>query len=273
MTAATAVKPAAGGVAESLVKTPSKLTFGEFCRGTRLVAARELGAYFDSSIAYVYIIAFAVLSSSIFMNEFFLAGRVEMKGFFERMPLLLGVFLPAVTMRLWAEERKQRTLELLLTLPIVPMQAILGKYVAALALLGLFLVMSLPIVVMLSFLGSPDYGLLVSGYAGVLLLGSLFLAGGMFLSALSGDQIVAFVLSTVLCFVLVLSGHEKVVAVLDGLAPSAAIGTWLHDSISVTPHFEGFVAGFVNLASVLYFLGFGAAFLWLNAVVLARSRA
>ena len=101
-----------------------------------------------------------------------------MRGFFERMPLLLAVFLPAVSMRLWAEERKQRTLELLLTLPIVPFQAILGKYAAALGLLLLFLLMSLSIVVMLAFLGHPDYGLVLSGYLGVTFLGALFLAGG-----------------------------------------------------------------------------------------------
>jgi ABC-type transport system involved in multi-copper enzyme maturation permease subunit len=249
------------------------LTIGEFLAGTRLVAARELGAYFDSSIAYVYIVAFAVLSNSIFMNEFFLAGRVEMRGFFERMPLLLAVFLPAVSMRLWAEERKQRTLELLLTLPIVPFQAILGKYAAALGLLLLFLLMSLPIVVMLAFLGHPDYGLVLSGYLGVTFLGALFLAGGMFLSALSGDQIVAFVLSTVLSFAFILSGNEKVVAVLDGLWPTAALGTLLHDSISVVPHYEAFTSGSVDLAAIVYFVGLSGVFLWMNALVLARSRA
>jgi gliding motility-associated transport system permease protein len=249
------------------------LTFGEFCGGARLVAKRELAAYFDSSIAYVYIVAFAVLSNSIFMNEFFLAGRVEMRGFFERMPLLLAVFLPAVSMRLWAEERKQRTLELLLTLPIVPFQAILGKYLAALGLLVMFLAMSLPIVVMLAFLGHPDYGLIVSGYLGVTLLGALFLAGGMFLSALSGDQIVAFVLSTVLCFVLVLTGNEKVVAVLDGLWPRASLGTLLHDSISIVPHYEAFTSGTVDLSALVYFVGLSGVLLWMNALVLARSRA
>lgn len=246
---------------------------GEFVAGVRNVASRELGAIFDSSIAYVYIVAFAVLSNSIFMNEFFLAGRVDMTGFFERMPLLLGVFLPAVTMRLWAEERKQRTLELLLTLPIVPLQAILGKFIAAFVLLCVFLGLSLPIVVMLAVLGQPDFGLIAAGYLGVLFLGSLFLAGGMFLSALSGDQIVAFVLATVLCFVLVLSGNDKVVAVLDGLAPSLSPGTFLRETVSVAPSFESFVSGTVDLASVVYFGFFSAAFLWLNAVVLERTRA
>ncbi|MFN0206851.1 MAG: ABC transporter permease [Planctomycetota bacterium] len=245
----------------------------ELVSGTRVVAARELGAYFDSPIAYVYTIAFVVLSNSIFMNEFFLTGRVEMRGFFDRMPLLLTVFLPAVTMRLWAEERKQRTLELLLTLPIVPVQAILGKFFAALALFGLFLAGSIPIVIMLSALGSPDLGLIVSGYIGVMFLGTLFLSFGMFLSALSGDQIIAFVMSTVLGCIFIFSGNDKVVAILDGLFPSLQIGTILNDTISVMPHYDAFVAGTVELSSIVFFTTFSAAFVWLNSVVLEKTRA
>jgi ABC-type transport system involved in multi-copper enzyme maturation permease subunit len=246
---------------------------GEVLSGTRVVAARELGAYFDSPIAYVYTIAFALLSNSVFMNEFFLTGRVEMRGFFERMPLLLTVFLPAVTMRLWAEERKQRTMELLLTLPIVPVQAILGKYLAALALFALFLAGSLPIVIMLMVLGHPDIGLIFSGYLGVVFMGSLFLSFGMLLSALSGDQIVAFVTSTLLGCIFVFSGNDKVIAVLDGLFPSLRIGTIINDSISVMPHYDAFVAGTVELSSVVFFTIFSAAFVWLNAVVLEKTRA
>ena len=215
---------------------PNALSLREMVSGVRLVAGRELGAYFDSSIAYVYSIAFVVLANSIFMNEFFLTGTVDMSGFFDLLPLLLAIFLPAITMRLWAEERKQRTIELLLTLPIRPSQAILGKYLAALALYGLFLVGSLPIVVMLFALGDPDGGLILSGYLGLICLGAQFLASGMFLSALSGDQIVAFVTSTLLGFFLVLTGNDKVVAVLDGLAPSLSLGTLLYESISVAPH-------------------------------------
>lgn len=248
------------------------LTFGERLQGARLVAGRELAAYFDTSIAYVYTIAFAVLANSIFMNEFFLSGRVEMRSYFDRMPLLFAVFLPAVTMRSWAEERKHRTVELLLTLPIVPAQAILGKYLAALGLLALFLLSSLPIVVMLEVLGNPDLGLICAGYLGVFGLGALFLAAGMLLSAIATDQIVAFVTTTLLCFFLVLSGNDKVVAVLDGLFPKLAPGTLLKDAVSVVPPYDAFVSGSVELAAVVYFAGFAAVFLWLTGVVLERNR-
>ena len=243
-----------------------------FATGVRLVAGRELAAYFDSAIAYVYTIAFCVLANAIFMNEFFLVGTVDMTGFFDLLPLLLAFFLPAVTMRLWAEEKKQRTIELLLTLPIRPIQAVLGKYLAALALYGAFLAGSLPIPLMLMALGQPDLGLIVSGYVGLACFGGLFLAFGAFLSALSGDQIVAFVASTVLGFLLVLSGDDRVVAVLDGLVESASLGTWLYDSISVMPHYDAFVRGLIGLPALAYFTLTSAAFLWANALVLEHQR-
>ncbi len=240
--------------------------------GVLLIAGRELSAYFDSSIAYVYTIAFVLLANSIFMNEFFLVGTVDMTAFFDLMPLLLAFFLPAITMRLWAEERRQRTIEVLLTLPIRTIQAVLGKYLAALGLFGLFLVGSLPIPIMLFALGDPDPGLIASGYLGLVLFGALFLAFGAFLSALSGDQIVAFVVSTVLGFALVLSGNDQVTAVIDGLAPELAIGTFLHESVSVLPHYDTFVRGAIDLSSLFFFGVLSALFLWANALVLDANR-
>ncbi len=254
------------------MKAAGSLGFRDTMLGVRLVAARELVAYFDSSIAYVYSIAFIVLANSIFMNEFFLTGSVDMTGFFDLLPLLLAFFLSAITMRSWAEERKSRTIELLLTLPIRPFQAILGKYIAALGLFSIFLLGSLPIVVMLIVLGRPDLGLIVSGYLGLVLLGAQLLASGMFLSALSGDQIVAFVSSTLLGFFLVLTGNDKVVAVLDGIAPSLSIGTQLYESVSVMPHYDAFVRGVIDLPALVYFGGMSALFLWMTALVLQRNR-
>lgn len=248
------------------------LTPRQVIAGVRVIARRELAAYFDSSIAYVYTIAFVLLANTIFMNDFFLTGVVDMTGFFDLLPLLLVVFLPAITMRLWAEERKSRTIELLLTLPIRPMQAVLGKYLAAMGLYALFLLGSLPILVMLVALGSPDLGLVFSGYVGAMLFGGLFLAFGMFLSALSGDQIVAFVSSVLLGFVFVLTGDGRVVAVVDGLFPMLSLGTLLYENVSVMPHYDAFVSGVVQLTSLVYFGLLTGLFLWLNAVVLERNR-
>src|SRR5262245_2303403 len=129
--------------------SPERQGARAFARGARLVAARELGAAFDSGIATIAAVTFTLLANSIFMNEFFLTGTLDMTSFFDLLPLLLAFFLPALSMRLWAEERKSRTIELLFTLPIRPLQAVLGKYLAALALYGLFLACTLPLPVML----------------------------------------------------------------------------------------------------------------------------
>lgn len=254
------------------VRSSGIATAGSWLAGARLIAGRELGAYFDSAIAYVYTAAFAVVANAIFMNDFFLVGRADMTGFFDQTALLLAVFLPAVTMRLWAEERKTRTIELLLTLPLVPAQAVFGKFLAAMALYLVFLAGSLPIVAMLFVLGSPDPGAIAGGYLGLIFLGALFVSLGMCLSALSHDQIVAYVLTAVLALFFLLTGEERVVAVLDGLAPALSVGTVLHESVSALPRFETFVRGVIELRAVAYFVLMSALFLWLNGLLLRRVR-
>jgi ABC-2 type transport system permease protein len=243
-----------------------------FLSGVAVLAAREWLATFDSAIAYVYTIAFALLANSIFMNEFFLAGRAEMTALFDLLPLLLVVFLPAITMRLWAEESQKRTLELLLTLPIRPLQAVLAKFLAACGLYAVFLATTLPIPGMLLVLGEPDLGRIAAGYLGLLCFGAAFLALGLLASSLTQDQIVAFTIATVTGFLLVLSGDERLVSVLDGLWPDRAVGTFLHDHLSALPPYQQFVRGLLDLPALLYFLGLAAAALWANTAVLAVRR-
>ena len=250
----------------------SRLTPKEFLSGTRVVLGRELEAYFDAPIAYIYATVFLVLSCSTFMNAFFLNGVLDMSPYFEILPFLLIPFIPAITMRVWSEERAQRTFELLMTLPLQPLQLVLGKYLAALCFYLVVLMGSLPIVVMLLYLGNPDLGLIFASYAGACLLGGFFLAFGLFASGLTRDQIVAFVLAALLGFTFVVSGHEKVVEVLDGLTPVWQIGTYLYESISVIPHYETFGRGVVSLASTLYFVLMSAFFIWMNEVTLQRSK-
>lgn len=244
----------------------------EFTTGIRVVAAREMGAYFDAPIAYIYASVFLILSCATFMNAFFLNGLVDMTPFFEVLPFLLIPFIPAITMRVWAEERAQNTYELLITLPLEPFQLVLGKYCAALLFYLIVLAGSLPIVAMLIFLGEPDPGLIAGGYIGSILLGALFLAFGLFISALTSDQIVAFVLATLLGFILVFSGHPKVVEVLDGMLPNLGFGTLLFDSISIVPHFNAFMAGIVTLNHTAYFILTSLFFVWMNEISLKRSK-
>ena len=244
----------------------------DWLRGTRVVFARELGATFDSAIAYVFLIAGLLLVTSLFMNEFFLTGRLDMTPFFDLLPPIFVFLLPAMTMRLWAEEQKTRTFEMLATLPLTPLQTTSGKYFAALVLYGIFLLGTLPIVLMLTILGEPDLGLIFSGYLGALFLGAMFLAFGTFVSALSSDQIVAFVLSTLIAFFFVFIGHEKVVSVLDGLAPALSLGSRAADSIGALPRYEAFVRGLVELSGVVYFVGNVVLFLWLSAYCVQKNR-
>jgi ABC-2 type transport system permease protein len=245
---------------------------GDFLRGVGIVTRREIGAYFDSPIAYVSAAVFLVLSGTAFMNSFFLRGVVDMSPYFETLPFLLVPFLPALTMRTWAEERAQHTFELIMTLPLHPMQLVLGKYLAALFFYLLILAGSLPIVVMLLVLGSPDLGVIFSSYLGAVLLGALFLAFGLLVSGLTRDQIVAFVLGALLGFFFVFSGHEKVVEVLDGLTPIWQLGTWLYESVSVMPHYDAFSRGVIGLSHLLYFFLLSAFFVWMNEIALRRSK-
>jgi ABC-2 type transport system permease protein len=245
---------------------------GEFAAGTRIIFARELEAYFDSPIAYVYATVFLVLSCTTFMNAFFLKAVVDMSAYFEVLPFLLIPFIPAITMRSWAEERTQNTFELLMTLPLHSFQVVMGKYLAALCFYLTVLLGSLPIVIMLIWLGEPDMGVILTSYLGALLLGAFFLAFGLFASGLTRDQIVAFVLASLIGFLFVFSGHEKVVEVVDGLAPSWQPGTWLYESVSVLPHYEAFGRGLIDLADILYFALMSGFFVWMNQILIQRDK-
>ena len=251
---------------------PERFSPRAFAEGVLVVCARELEAYFDSPIAYICATVFLALSGTTFMNSFFLAGVVDMSPYFEVLPFLLIPFIPALSMRTWAEERAQHTFELLMTLPLDASQLVLGKYLAALSFYLIVLAGSLPIVAMLCWLGDPDLGLILANYLGAGALGACFLAFGVFVSCLTRNQIVAFVLAALIGFFFVFSGHEQVVEVLDGLSPAWQVGTWLSESVSVLPHYQAFGRGVVALADVLYFLLMSGFFLWANDLVLRRSK-
>jgi ABC-2 type transport system permease protein len=250
-----------------------RLELGASARLVGLVAARELGAAIDTKVATLAAIVYALLANALFMNEFFLAGVVDMEPFFAAQPLLLAFFLPALSMRLWAEEKKSRTVELLFTLPVRPLEAVLGKALAALGLYGLFLACTLPIPLMLEVLGSPDRGAIASGYLGLALFGALFLALGGLASALARDQIVAFVTSALVGVALVVSGEERVASVLDGLAPALSLGTFLRENVSALVPYQEFVRGVIRVSGLLYFSLFAGLALWGTALVLERDRA
>jgi ABC-type transport system involved in multi-copper enzyme maturation permease subunit len=232
---------------------------------------RELAAYYSSAIGYIFMIVFQVLSVGLFMTPFFTFLNADMRSFFSTMPIIMGIFLPAVTMRLWAEERKQNTWEMLLTFPMQPHELVLGKFAASLVFFLGALATTLTIPLMLMWLGNPDLGPIVGAYVGTVLLGAFFLALGLFVSSLCQDQIVAFVVTLLICLAVFLLGTGFISAYIDGAWPG--LGTFLAQVVGMTDHYDTFARGLVVIGDVLYFLIWTAVFLFLNGLFLEiRSR-
>ena len=231
-----------------------------------IIFRREFRAYFDSSIAYIFLIVFLLLTVGIYMSSFFLAGAADMRGFFGNLPLFNLFFLPAVTMRLWAEDRRIGTMELLMTLPMKPYQIVLGKYLAALAFYAIALAGTLTVPVMIAAVGNPDLGAIMGGYIGSLLMGAFYLAVGIFVSGLFKDQIAAFVVALMFCLFFFFAGTPLVVATTDGWI--GGLGTFLENYVGITAHFDDIQRGVIDLRNVIYFMTMTVLFLVLNTLSL-----
>src|SRR5262252_2949307 len=232
---------------------------------------RELAAYYTSAIGYIFLIVFLSLSVGLFMTPFFTFLSADMRAFFSTVPILMCIFLPAVTMRLWTEERKQNTWEMLLTFPMQPYELVLGKFATSFVFFLSALAGTLTIPLMLAILGTPDPGPILEAYCGTLLLGAFFLAFGLFISALCHDQIVAFVVTLLGCFGAFLLGMEFIAAYIDSAWPG--LGTFLAHVVGVTEHYATFTKGVLVVGDVLYFFIWTAVFLFLNGLFLdIRSR-
>ena len=232
-------------------------------RDIGVIFRREMSAYFQSPIAYIFIIVFLVLTTLFYTNGFFLAGVADMRDFFGTLPLFLLFFIPALTMRLWAEDQRQGTFELLMTLPMRPSHIVLGKYLAGLLFYCVALAGTLTIPLTLAWIGAPDLGAIFCGYLGAVMLGGLFLSVGIFVSGLLKDQITAFVLALLACAFFVVIGTQFSVAVLDGWIPN--LGTFLSQAFSVATHFDGIQRGVIGVDDVVFFVSLSSVFLFLNA--------
>src|SRR5580692_6461348 len=212
----------------------------------RAITKRELSAYFSSPVAYVFIVIFLFLMGlfTFMMGGFFERGQASLEdSFFIWHPWLYLFLVPAVGMRLWAEERRVGTLELLLTLPITAWQAIVGKFLASWIFLFLALVLTFPVVITVNYLGSPDNGVIFAGYVGSWLMAGAYLAVSCITSAITRSQVVSFIVSVVACLFLILAGFPPVINMLQSLTHN---GHWLVDTVtsfSVITHFEGFQKG------------------------------
>jgi len=230
------------------------------------VFKREVGAYFNSPIAYIYLIVFVAFVNGLFMSRFFLLGRAEMRVFFDELPLILLIFIPVVSMRLWAEDRKENTFELLMTFPMRAIELTLGKFCASFVFYVLALLSTAAIPVMLFAVGRPDAGVMASAYLGAALLGALFLAIGIFVSGLTKEQIVAFVVTVLSCFLLYFLGVEFFASLIDGWVPG--LGAFLMRTLGTAGHLEGFLKGVIDVKDIAYFVVGAAVFLLLNSFYL-----
>jgi ABC-2 type transport system permease protein len=237
------------------------------------VFRREFSAYFASPLAAVFIVLFLALSAALafYVGGLFERGQADLQPFFGFHPWLYLLLVPAVAMRLWAEERKSGTLELLLTLPISTTQAVLGKFLAGWALLSLALALSFPMWITIAWLGDPDHGVVLASYLGSALLAGAMLAVGGALSAATRSQVVAFVVTVVLCFLMLLAGYPLVQDALQAWAPAALIDAVA--ALSFLTHFQSITRGVLDVRDVLFFVLSIAAWLLATVVIIDAKKA
>ena len=223
-------------------------------RNTFVIAKRELGSYFSSPIAYVFLVIFLLLTGffTFTAGQFFERGEASLGAFFGWHPWLYLVLVPAAGMRLWAEERRAGPLELLMTMPITPWQAIFGKFLASWIFIGIALALTFPVVLTANVLGSPDNGMIFAGYLGSLFLAGAYLAVTCMTSAMTRNQVVALILSVVACLFLILAGFNPVTDLMVRWASPAFIDTVA--AFSVVTHFDGFQKGVIDSRDLAYFL-------------------
>lgn len=238
-----------------------------------IIFKRELASYFATPLAFVFIIVFLFATGifTFYIGDFFRAGRADLLTFFEFHPWLYLFLIPAISMRLWAEERKSGTLEILLTLPIPIWAAVLGKYLAAWAFAGLALALTFPIWISVNLLGHPDNGVIIASYAGSFLLAGGYLAVGAALSAMTSNQVIAFVVTVVVCFLFLVSGLPLVLNALTGWAPQFLIN--MVASFSFLTHFQSIQKGVIDLRDLVYFAALISFWLYVNTVLIEQRKA
>ncbi len=234
---------------------------------------RELRSYFSTPVAYVFIVIFLLLMGTFtfYLGGFYERGQADLSGFFNYHPWLYLFLVPAISMRLWAEERKSGSVELLMTLPITAWQAVLGKFLAAWAFTGIALALTFPIWITVNYLGNPDNGAIFAAYIGSFLMAGSFLAIGSCLSAVTRNQVVAFVITIVVCFGFLLAGFPMVLDMFTGWAPQAVIDGVA--SLSFLTHFASIKKGVIDFRDLVYFALVTGAFLYANTIILQWKQA
>jgi len=236
-------------------------------RNIWIIAKRELAGYFATPLALVFIVIFLALTGAFtfYLGRFFDNGQADLEAFFRFHPWLYLILIPAVAMRLWAEERKSGTIELLMTLPVTTGQAVLGKFLAAWAFCGIALALTFPVWVTVNVLGEPDNGVIVASYIGSFLMAGAFMSIGACMSAMTKNQVIAFIISATVCFLFTMSGLDLVLNFFQAWAPALIVDTVA--SLSFLVRFDAVMRGVIDLRDVLFFVSLIAFFLFTNVIV------
>jgi ABC-2 type transport system permease protein len=234
---------------------------------------RELTAYFSTPLAYVFIVIFLVLSGvfTFYLGGFYERNQADLESFFAFLPWLYLFLIPAISMRVWAEERKSGTIELLLTLPVSMWQAVLSKFLAAWCFIAIAVGLTFPLWITVNYLGNPDNGIILAAYLGSMLMAGGYLAIGVCISATTHNQVIAFIVTLVVCFLLTLSGFPLVLDVFRGWLPLGMVD--LVASLSFLTHFQAISKGVLDLRDLVYFIVMITAWLYACAVVIDMKKA
>ena len=241
--------------------------------GIYAIMKRELGGYFTSPIAYVFLVIFLLLTGffTFTVGNFFERGEASLVSFFTWHPWLYLFLVPAVGMRLWSEERRLGTMELLLTMPITTWQAIVGKFLASWLFLALALLLTFPVVITVNYMGDPDNGIIAAGYVGSLLLAGSYLAISCMTSALTRNQVISFIISVMICLFLILAGYTPVTDLLVRWANPVLVNVIA--AFSVMTHFEGFQRGVLDVRDTVFFVSLIGFALFTTGVIIRNQRA
>lgn len=239
---------------------------------TIAIFKREFNNYFATPVAYVFMVIFLMLTGAFtfYLGGFFERGIADLAPFFSYHPWLYLFLVPALSMRLWAEERKSGTIELLMTLPISTSNAVIGKFLAAWFFTGISLALTFPIWITVNYLGEPDNLVILASYIGSFLMAGAFLAIGSCISALTSNQVIAFVIAVVICFLFILSGFSLVLEFFRAWAPQSIVNAIA--SMSFLTHFSAITKGVIDIRDIVYFASFIGCWLFANVVLVEMKK-
>ena len=242
-------------------------------KNIKTIMKRELHSYFATPVAYVFIVVFLFMTGifTFYLGSFYERNQADLDSFFQFHPWLYLFLIPAIAMRLWSEERKSGTIELLMTLPITITEAVIGKFLAAWCFTAIALALTFPIWITVNYLGDPDNTVIVASYIASLLMAGGFLAIGSCISALTKNQVIAFVISVVICFLFILSGFPLVLDIFEGWAPQMFIDAIA--SFSFLTHFESIRKGVIDIRDIIYFIVLISFWLYANIIVVDARKA